>query len=146
MNKRNEILAALRADPNATQVGRRLGVSRRTAAAIAKRAGIVLPEGKPLPPEKRAAVCALLRENPCAKAVASNFGLSQVCVSKIARQEGISLRRGRPPISDACRALVWSFYETTASVSCAGEKAGISRGAVLTIIAAAQKKVSSFHL
>jgi uncharacterized protein (UPF0264 family) len=99
---RAKIIAALKANPNASEVARRIGgVSSQTVRKIAKRAGIDLAAAKvarcALPPKKRAKIIAALKANPNGKAVARRIGgVSCVTVCQIAKQAGIKLTVGRP--------------------------------------------------
>jgi transposase len=92
------VIAALKANPNASQVAKQTGVSKFTAWRIAKAEGIELTAGKALrvrlSAEKRAQIIAALKANPVATQVAEQVGgVSQVTVWKIARAEGIELTR-----------------------------------------------------
>ena len=96
--KRTLIVAALMANPNASQVAKQVGVSKFTVWRIAQAEGIELTAGKKLmgwlSPEKRAQIIAALKANPIATQVARQVGgVSQVTVWKIARAEGIELIR-----------------------------------------------------
>jgi hypothetical protein len=101
--KRAEIIAALAANPNATQVARQVGgVGHVTVWNIAKAAGIELTAGKAanrrakLSPEIRAEIIAALTTNPNARQVARQVGgVSRVTVWKIAQREGIELTAGK---------------------------------------------------
>jgi transposase len=95
---RTLVIAALKANPNASQVAKQTGVSKFTAWRIAKAEGIELTAGKALrgrlSAEKRAQIIAALKANPVATQVAEQVGgVSQVTVWKIARAEGIELTR-----------------------------------------------------
>ena len=98
---RQEVIAALTVNPNATAVAREIGgVSVGGVWKIAKKAGIELTAGiaargcnNRVPPEKRAEIVAALTVNPNATAVAREVGgVSGVGVWKIAQVEGIELR------------------------------------------------------
>jgi transposase len=96
--RRALIIAALTANPNASQVAKQTGVSKFTAWRIAKVEGIELTAGKALrgrlSADKRAQIIAALKANPIATRVAGQVGgVSQVTVWKIARAEGIELIR-----------------------------------------------------
>jgi hypothetical protein len=100
--KRAKIIAALKANPNASAVARQVGgVSKVTVWKIAKQTGIDLAAGKAarrpaLPPERRAKIIAALKANPNASAVARQVGgISDVTVWKIAKREGIELTAGK---------------------------------------------------
>jgi transposase len=104
--RRAEIIEALRANPNASQIAKQVGLSKFTTWRIAKAAGIELTAGKAvagwLPAEKRAEIIEALRANPITTQVAKQVGgVSQVTVWKIARAEGIELTRKRSPRGDA---------------------------------------------
>jgi hypothetical protein len=101
-----EIIAALKANPNATQVARQIGdVSSQTVCKIAKRAGIELTAGKaasegglrpPLSLTKREKIIAALKVNPNAAEVARQIGgVSRVTVLRIAKSAGIELTAGK---------------------------------------------------
>ena len=99
--KRQQVIAALTVNSNATAVAREIGgVSAAGVWKIAKRAGIELTAGRAargcnhrVPPDKRAEIVAALNVNPHATAVAREVGgVSGVGVWKIAQVEGIELR------------------------------------------------------
>jgi transposase-like protein len=98
--KRQQVIAALTVNSNATAVAREIGdVSAAGVWKIAKKAGIELTAGiaargcnHRFPPDKRAAIVAALNVNPNATAVAREVGgVSGVGVWKIAQVEGIEL-------------------------------------------------------
>ena len=97
--KRRQIVAALKDNPNATQVAREVGrVNYRTVVRLAERAGIELTAGKAargrrgISPEMCAQIIAELEDNPNATQVARKIsGVSNTTVSKIARAVGITL-------------------------------------------------------
>ena len=95
--KRPKIIAALKANPNASAVARQVGgVSRQTIGKIARQQGIDLAAAKAartaLPPQKRAEIIAALKANPNARAVAREVGgACYATVKRIARQSGIKL-------------------------------------------------------
>jgi transposase-like protein len=104
---RAKIAAALRANPNAAAVARKIGgISPSTVSSIAKQANIPLAaenleKAKRLSPEKRARLIDALRANPNATTVAREIGgVSARTVQKIAEKAEITLarvyRRGRP--------------------------------------------------
>ena len=98
--KRRQIIAALKENPNATQVARKIsGVSNTTVGKIAKAAGITLARaehGKRLSAEKRAQIIGALKANPNAAEVARQIGgVTHVAVWKIAKVAGIELARGK---------------------------------------------------
>ena len=98
--KHAQIIAALKYNPNAKQVARKIGgVSHTKVGKIAKAAGITLAaaeSGKRLSAEQRVQIIAALKANPNASAVAKQIGgVSQVVVWKIAKAAGIELTRGK---------------------------------------------------
>src|SRR5215469_821293 len=98
--KRAQIITALKDNPNATQVARKIGgVSNTTVGKIAKAAGIALAGaeyGKRLSAEKRAQITTALKANPNAAEVAGQIGgVTHVAVWKIAKAAGIELTRGK---------------------------------------------------
>src|SRR5262252_8654070 len=95
--KRRQIIAALKDNPNATQIAREVGgVNYSTVVRLAEGAGIDLTAGKAarghprVSPEKHAQIIAALKDNPNAKQVARN-GVSHTKVGKIAKAAGIAL-------------------------------------------------------
>jgi transposase-like protein len=94
---RAKIIAALKANPNASAVARQLGgVSFHTVGRIARQAGIRLAaatgERRVVTPEQRAKIIAALEANPNASAVARQLGdVKRRTIRKIARQAGIRL-------------------------------------------------------
>jgi hypothetical protein len=99
--KRAKIIAALKANPNASAVARQVGgVSLSTVGKIAKQTGIDLAAAyatrRCLPPETRAKIIAALKANPNAKAVAKQVGgVSFSTVWEMAKREGIDLTAGK---------------------------------------------------
>ena len=98
--KQAQIIAALKDNPNATQIARKIGsVSHTKVGKIAKAAGITLPvaeSGKRLSAEQRAQIIDALKANPNTAAVAKQIGgVTQVGVWKIAKAAGIELTRGK---------------------------------------------------
>jgi hypothetical protein len=97
--KRAQIIAALKDNPNATQITREVGgANYRTVVRLAKGAGIELTVGKAArghdrpSPEKRAQIIAALKNSPNAKQVAREIGgVSHTTVGKIAKTAGIAL-------------------------------------------------------
>jgi transposase-like protein len=100
--KRAKIIAALKTNPHAKAVAKRVGgVGTTTVVNIARQMGIVLTAGyaarRQLPPEKRAKIIAALKVNPNANAVARQVGgVCRATVGKIAKQTGIKLTDGKP--------------------------------------------------
>ena len=100
LEKRGQIIAALKDNPNATEVARKIGgVSHTTVGKIAKAAGIALARaeyGKRLSAEKRAQIIGALKVNPNAAEVAKQIGgVTHVGVWKIAKAVGIEFTRGK---------------------------------------------------
>src|SRR5215469_13619724 len=97
--KRRQIIAALKDNPNATQVAREVGgVNYRTVVRLAERAGIELTAGKAargrrgISPEMYAQIISKLEDNPNATQVARKItGVSNTTVGKIAKAAGITL-------------------------------------------------------
>jgi transposase-like protein len=106
--KREQIIAALKANPNAAQVARQVGgVSQVSVWWIAKKASIELTASKPtsgnrLSEDQREEIIAALKANPNAAQVARQVGgISHVTVWKIAKKAGIELvARSRPHRND----------------------------------------------
>jgi hypothetical protein len=97
-DKLANIIAALKGNPNASQVAQQIGgVSHMTVGKIAKAAGIALAAaGKRFSAEKRAQIIGALKANPNAREVAKQIGgVSHVGVWKIAKAVGIELTRGK---------------------------------------------------
>jgi hypothetical protein len=101
---RARVIAALRANPNAWQVTRRIKkISYGSVWAIAKEEGIELTAGltamcgPKIAAATRARIVAALSETPNAHEVARQIGgVSHVTVASIAKREGIRLTVGRP--------------------------------------------------
>jgi transposase-like protein len=99
--RRAKIVAALKANPNASAVAKQVGgVSNVTVWKIAKQMGIDLAAAmttrQALPPETRAKIIAALKANPNASAVARQVGgVSLSTVWKIAKQADIELTAGK---------------------------------------------------
>ena len=97
--KRRQIIAALKDNPNATQIAREVGgVNYGMVLRLAEGAGIDLTAGKAarghprVSPEKHAQIIAALKDNPNAKQVARKIGgVSHTKVGKIAKAAGIAL-------------------------------------------------------
>jgi transposase-like protein len=92
--KRAQIVAALKDNPNASAVAREIGgVSCQTVWRFAKEARLELTAGNAhLSPQKRAQIIRALEANPNASAVARRVGgVSNVAVWKIAKRKGIEL-------------------------------------------------------
>ena len=105
--KRAQIIAALKDNPNAAQIAREVGgVGYRTVVRLAEGAGIELTAGKAaggrprfsaekrsrFSAEKRALIIAALKDNPKATQIAQEIGsVSHTTVGKIAKAAGIAL-------------------------------------------------------
>ena len=97
--KRRQIIAALKDNPNATQVAREVGgANYRTVVRLAEGAGIELTAGKAargrrgISPEMYAQIISELENNPNATQVARKIsGVSNTTVGKIAKAAGITL-------------------------------------------------------
>jgi hypothetical protein len=102
--KRAQIIAALKANPNASAVARQIGgVTIETVTYIARQAKIALPRGGrwKLPAEAQARIIASLKETPNARAVSKQHGVSYAKVYKLAKRENIQLRnRGLQRVGD----------------------------------------------
>ena len=101
--KRTQIIEALKANPHAAAVTRKIGdVSRRTVWVIAKQVEIELTagkaaKGKRIPSEKRSEIIEALKANPNVSAVTKQVGgVSISTVLKLAKAANIELGRGRP--------------------------------------------------
>ena len=100
---RKRVIAALRINPNATQVARKLRkISYPSVWTIAKEEGIELiagfaaRTGLKITPDKRARIIAALLCTPNAREAAREVGgVSHVTVCAVAKSEGIKLRIGR---------------------------------------------------
>jgi DNA-binding transcriptional ArsR family regulator len=112
--KRVKIVAALKDNPNATQVAREVGGAHyRAIVRLAKGASIELTAGKAVrghdrpSPEKRAQILAALNDNPNANQVARKIGgVSQPTVGKIAKAAGIVLTAAGKRLSAEKRAQI----------------------------------------
>ena len=96
--KRRQIIADLKDNPNATQVTREVGgVNYRTVVRLAEGAGIELTAGKAargrgISPEMYAQIIGELEDNPNTTQVARKIsGVSNTTVGKIAKAAGIAL-------------------------------------------------------
>jgi hypothetical protein len=92
--KRAKIIAALKANPNASAVARQVGgVCGVTVWRIAKQTGINVAAAEAA---RRAKIIAALKANPCARSVARQVGgVSYGTVWRIAKQTGIKLAAGK---------------------------------------------------
>jgi transposase-like protein len=100
VERRELIIAALRENPNAQEVGRRLGVNVGTVWRVARVAGIRLAAAKTtrprrISPEERQQIIAALEENPHAGEVARQTGVQQQTIKRIAEAAAIELRGGK---------------------------------------------------
>lgn len=106
-SKRAEILTALNANPNASQVAKTVGdVSLMTVWKIAKEADIQLPRrgAASIPEGKREQIIAALKANPNAGYVAQTVGVGHATVWRIAKKADIKLsRRGETSIPEEKR-------------------------------------------
>jgi hypothetical protein len=101
--KRRQIIAALKDNPNATQVTREVGgANYRTVVRLAEGAGIELTAGKAargrrgISPALYAQIIGALQANPNAAEIAKQIGgVTHVGVWKIAKVAGIELTRGK---------------------------------------------------
>src|SRR5215469_7419585 len=94
--KRRQIVAALKDNPNAKQVAQKIGgVSHTTVGKIAKAAGVALAAAKSrkrVSAEQRVQIIAVLKDNPNATQIARIIGgVSHTKVGKIAKAAGITL-------------------------------------------------------
>jgi hypothetical protein len=104
--KRRQIIDALRANPSATAVARKLGgVAASSVRKMAISEGIKLPRRyNRLPEDKVREIVAALTINPNARQVARQIGdVNHVTVLNIAKRHGIRLLgRGRRVLADRC--------------------------------------------
>ncbi len=138
--KRANIIAALKANPNASAVARQVGgVSCNTICKIARKAGIRLAaaigERRFVPPEKRAKIIAALKANPNGRAVARQVGdVSSTTISKIARKAGIDLaaaNEARRFVSPEKRAKIITALKANPNASAvARQVGGVSRSTI----------------
>ena len=135
-----KIIAALKANPNASSVTRQIGgVSCNTVCKIARKAGIRLAaaigERRFVPPKKRTRIIAALKANPNGRAVARQFGdVSSNTICKIAREAGIDLvaaNEARRFVSPEKRAKIIAALKANPNASAvAGQVGGVSRSTV----------------
>ena len=146
--KRRQIIAALKDNPNATQIAREVGcVNYRTVVRLAEGAGIELTAGKAarghprVSPEKHAQIIAALKDNPNAAAVAKQIGgVSHTKVGKIAKAAGIALAAAESGkrISTKQRAQIIGALQANPNASeVARQIGGVSYAAVWKIAKAA---------
>ncbi len=131
--KRAKIIAALKANPNASAVARQVGdVSCNTVCKIARKAGIRLAaaigERRFVPPKKRARIIAALKANPNGRAVARQFGdVSGNTICKIAREAGIDLaaaNEARRFVSSEKRAKIVAALKANPNASAVARQVG----------------------
>jgi len=92
--KRRQIVAALKDNPNAKQVAQKIGgVSHTTVGKIAKAAGVALAVAKSgwLSAEQRAQIIGALKADANKTQAARKIGVSRRTVDKIAKAAGITL-------------------------------------------------------
>ena len=145
--KRRQIIAALKDNPNATQIAREVGcVNYRTVVRLAEGAGIELTAGKAVrghprvSPEKHAQIIAALKDNPNAKQVAQKIGgVSHTKVGKIAKAAGITLAAAESGkrLSAKQRAQIIGVLKANPNKTQAARKIGVSRTTVGKIAKAA---------
>ena len=146
--KRRQIIAALKTNPNATQVAREVGgVNYRTVVRLAEGAGIDLTAGKAarghprVSPEKHVQIIAALKDNPNAAAVAKQIGgVSHTTVGKIAKAAGIALAAAESGkrLSAKQRAQIIAALKTNPNGAAAAKQiGGVSHTTVVKIAKAA---------
>lgn len=136
-----EIVAALRVNPNASQVARQVGgVTHVTVWRYAKAAGIKLEAGKAVQrrarksAEKREQILAALKANPNARAVARQVGgISHSSVSKMARAKAIELRRYNRLPSAKVAEIVAALKDNSNARVVARQVGGVNHGSVCKI-------------
>jgi hypothetical protein len=93
--KRAEVIAALKANPNASAVARDCRVSKGVVGSIAKQNNIDLAGKRTLSPAQRTQIIAALKANPNASAVAREIGnVSPTTVGIVAKEMNMPLKRG----------------------------------------------------
>lgn len=146
--KRRQIVAALKDNPNATQVAREVGcVNYRTVVRLAEGAGIELSAGKAarghpqVSPEKHAQIIAALKDNPNATQVARKIGgVSHTKVGKIAKAVGITLataESGKRLSIDQRAQIIGVLKANPNAIQAARKIGGVSRTTVGKIAKAA---------
>ena len=146
--KRRQIIAALKDNPNATQIAREVGcVNYRTVVRLAEGAGIELTAGKAVrghprvSPEKHAQIIAALKDNPNAKQVAGKIGgVSHTMVGKIAKAAGITLaaaESGKRLSADERAQIIGALKANPNASEVAKQIVGVSHVAVWKIAKAA---------
>ena len=129
--KHAQIIGALKANPNAKQVARKIGgVSHTKVGKIAKAAGIALAaaeSGKRLSAKQRAQIIAALKTIPNAAAVAKQIGgVSHTTVVKIAKAAGIALVGAEygKQLSAEKRAQIIAALKTNPNAAAVGKQIG----------------------
>src|ERR1700676_2904587 len=129
--KRAQIIAALKANPNARAVAKQVGgVNHVTVWKIAKQTGIALAVENPgLSPQTRAKIIAALGANPNASAVAKQVGgVSLRTVWRIAKQTGIALAAENPAagnrLSQKTRAKIIAALKANPNASAVARQVG----------------------
>jgi transposase len=146
--ERRQIIAALKDNPNATQIAREVGyVNYRTIVRLAKRAGIELTAGKAarghprVSPEKHAQIIAALKDNPNATQVARKIGgVSHTKVGKIAKAAGITLaaaESGKRLSSEQRAQIIGALKGNPNTSEVAKQVVGVSQVAIWKIAKAA---------
>ena len=146
--KRQQIIAALKDNPNATQIAREVGcVNYRTVVRLAEGAGIDLTAGKAarghprVSPEKHAQIIVALKDNPNAKQVAPKIGgVSHTKVGKIAKAAGITLaaaQSGKRLSKDQRAQIIGALKANPNAIQAARKIGGVSRTTVGKIAKAA---------
>jgi len=143
--QRGQIIAALKDNPNAKQIARKIGgVNHTKVGKIAKAAGIALAaekSGKRLSAKQRAQIIAALKDNPNAAAVAKQIGgVSHTTVFKIAKAAGIALVGAEygKQLSAKQRAQIIGALKTNPNAAAVAKQiSGVSHGVVWNIAKAA---------
>jgi hypothetical protein len=143
--KRERIIEALQANPNAKLVASEIGgVSQTTVWKIANAEGIKLTAGKAASgkkpsPDRRASIVAALQANPNAKLVANEIGgVNRATVWRIAKAHGIELTAGkaarrRSLSSDRRASIVAALRANPNAQLVASDIGGVSRTTVWKI-------------
>ena len=114
----NEIIEALKSNPNAAEIARQAGVAKSTVWKIAKKQGIELVAGraakglKLIPTNHRIAIIEALEETGNASQVAREIGgVTRSTVWRISKKKGIKLAREREEMKLDCRAAALGLRE-----------------------------------
>lgn len=86
LETRLRVIAALKANPNALQVARKLRVKFDTVWRIAQEEGIELSQGRSAYEKKCAKITEALKSNPNVSQVARNLGVDYYAVYRVARR------------------------------------------------------------